>query len=35
MELDMAAVVVELVFGQGAVGVDPVDHLVGEDAQIS
>ena len=30
----MAAVVVELVFGSGAVGVDPVDHLRGEDAQL-
>ena len=34
MELDMAAVLVELIFGQGAVGVDPVDHLGGEDAQV-
>ena len=33
VELDVAAVVVELVFGSGAVGVDPVDHLGGEDAE--
>ena len=30
----MAPVLVELIFGQGAVGVDPIDHLGGEDAQI-
>ena len=34
MELDMAPVLVELVFGQGAVGVDPVHDLVGEDPQV-
>ena len=34
MELDMAPVLVELVLGQGAVGVDPVDDLVGEDAEV-
>ena len=34
VELDVAAVVVELVFGSGAVGVDPVDHLGGEHAQL-
>ena len=33
VELDVAAVVVELVFGSGAVGVDPVDHLRGEHAE--
>ena len=33
VELDVAAVVVELVFGSGAVGVDPVDHLGGEHAE--
>ena len=34
MELDMAPVVVELVFGQGAVGVDGVDDLIGEQSQV-
>ena len=31
MKLDMAPVLVQLIFGQGAVGVDPVHDLFGED----
>ena len=34
MKLDIPPIAVELILGPGAVGVDPVDHLGGEDSEV-